>query len=58
MLADQRTGTTAQPQDEEPILDAATYHDPFEKINQAVFLRASMTTTTSIVDRSLGINAH
>ncbi|WP_327753704.1 hypothetical protein VVT58_06510 [Sphingobium sp. SJ10-10] len=70
----------SQPQDEEPILDAATYKDAFEKINQAVFLRASMTTsapapaqpaaspvtpaapaakptTTSMVDKSLEINA-
>lgn len=33
----------SQPQDEEPILDTAVYADAFEKINQAVFLRASMT---------------
>ena len=33
----------SQPQDEEPILDAATYKDAFEKIDQAVFLRSTMT---------------
>ncbi|MBL9070399.1 MAG: hypothetical protein JNM03_10460 [Sphingopyxis sp.] len=32
----------SQPQDEEPILDAAVYQDAFEKINQAVFVRNSM----------------
>lgn len=34
----------SQPQDEEPILDAAVYQDAFEKINQAVFVRNSMAT--------------
>jgi hypothetical protein len=33
----------SQPQDEEPILDAAVYADAFEKINQAVFVRQSMS---------------
>lgn len=32
----------SQPQDEEPITDAATYRDAFEKVDQAVFLRQSM----------------
>lgn len=32
----------SQPQDEEPVLDAAVYQDAFEKINQAVFVRNSM----------------
>jgi hypothetical protein len=32
----------SQPQDEEPVLDAAVYQDAFEKINQAVFIRSSM----------------
>lgn len=35
-------GYGSQPQDEEPILDAAVYQDAFEKINQAVFIRNSM----------------
>ena len=34
----------SQPQDEEPILDAATYQDAFEKIGQAVFVRQAMAT--------------
>lgn len=38
-------GYGSQPQDEEPILDAAVYQDAFEKINQAVFIRNSMATT-------------
>lgn len=33
---------SSSPQDEEPITDAATYQDAFEKISQAVFLRQSM----------------
>lgn len=36
-------GYGSQPQDEEPVLDAAVYQDAFEKINQAVFIRNSMT---------------
>lgn len=32
----------SQPQDEEPIYDAQTYQDAFERINQNVFLRQSM----------------
>ncbi|MBB5687209.1 hypothetical protein [Sphingobium boeckii] len=32
-------------QDEEPILDPIVYQEAFEKIDQAVFLRASMATT-------------
>lgn len=37
------TGYGSQPQDEEPVLEAAVYQDAFEKINQAVFIRNSMT---------------
>ncbi|HKT84949.1 MAG TPA: hypothetical protein VJQ77_02555 [Novosphingobium sp.] len=36
---------SSQPQDEEPIIDAAVYKDAFEKVDQAVFLRQSMNTT-------------
>ena len=32
----------SQPQDEEPIYDAVTYQNAFEKLNQAVFIRQSM----------------
>lgn len=39
-------GYGSQPQDEEPILDAAVYQDAFEKLNQAVFIRNSMTETS------------
>lgn len=39
-------GYGSQPQDEEPVLDAAVYQDAFEKLNQAVFIRNSMTDTT------------
>lgn len=35
----------SQPQDEEPVLDAAVYQDAFEKLNQAVFIRNSMTAS-------------
>lgn len=37
----------SQPQDEEPILDAATYRDAFEKIGQAVFVRQAMASKAS-----------
>jgi hypothetical protein len=40
----------SQPQDEEPITDAATYAEAFEKINQALFLRQSMTITSPITE--------
>lgn len=40
------TGYGSQPQDEEPILDAIVYQDAFEKLNQAVFIRNSMTETS------------
>jgi len=32
----------SQPQDEQPITDAGTYQDAFEKISQAVFVRQAM----------------
>lgn len=38
---------SSQPQDEEPILDAAVYKDAFEKLDQAVFLRQSMNAAPS-----------
>lgn len=39
-------GYGSQPQDEEPVLEAAVYQDAFEKLNQAVFIRNNMTDTT------------
>lgn len=39
-------GYGSQPQDEEPVLDAAVYQDAFEKLNQAVFIRNNMTDAT------------
>ncbi|MGN6690096.1 MAG: hypothetical protein ACTHJU_04040 [Sphingopyxis sp.] len=33
----------SQPQDEEPIVEAAVYQDAFNKIDQALFIRSSMT---------------
>ena len=36
---------SSQPQDEEPIVDPAVYRDAFEKVDQAVFLRQSMSAT-------------
>lgn len=33
----------SQPQDEEPVLDAAVYQDAFEKLDQAIFIRRSMS---------------
>ena len=41
----------SQAQDEEPILDAATYQQAFEKIEQAVFLRQSMAAPTPAAAR-------
>lgn len=38
----------AQPQDEEPITDAEVYRDAFEKIEQALFVRQSMTAPTPV----------
>lgn len=35
----------SQPQDEEPITDAEVYQDAFSKIDQALFIRQSMTQT-------------
>jgi hypothetical protein len=32
----------SQPQDEEPIIEAEVYQDAFNKIDQALFIRASM----------------
>lgn len=39
----------SQPQDEEPILDAAVYQDTFEKVGQAVFVRQAMATKAAPV---------
>ena len=33
----------SQPQDEEPITEAEVYQDAFNKVDQALFIRASMT---------------
>lgn len=38
----------SQPQDEEPIVDAAVYQDAFEKINQALFIRQSMAASAPV----------
>jgi len=35
----------SQPQDEEPIYDAVTYQNAFEKLNQAMFIRQGMAAT-------------
>lgn len=39
----------SQPQDEEPILEAEVYQDAFSKIDQALFIRSSMTQSTPAV---------
>lgn len=39
-------GYGSQMQDEEPVLDAAVYQDAFEKIDQAIFIRNSITETS------------
>ena len=33
----------SQPQDEEPITEAEVYQDAFNKVDQALFIRTSMT---------------
>lgn len=47
MASVKSSGYGMQPQDEEPVLDAAVYKDAFEKMEQALFVRTSMRTTSS-----------
>lgn len=37
---------SSRPEDEEPITETAVYRDAFEKVDQAVFLRQSMNSTS------------